>query len=260
MVLIQLLKGKKMHFVIVMLIAFAMSACAGETHAEEKNKIEAPAVKDGLLANQNLFSNAYVPSKPTNAKKAQAVGEPNIFAGKDQIDDYQRMQELGYELLGYSSFKAGNVPPDDVLPQARKVMAHTVLVYTEKMGGSPASVKIQNMRDAKKSGKSISESEQTYTYFASYWAKLMPPVFGAHLKVPEDVDTDPGLAVMVVMADSPAAKAGLQKDDILLSIGDVEVNNIEALASAIKQYAGKTVKVVYTRNRQWTEASISLNQ
>ena len=67
------------------------------------------------MENQNLFSNAYTPSKPTNAKKMQTTEPPKVLAGKDQIADYQRMQELGYELLGYSSFKAGHVPPEDVL-------------------------------------------------------------------------------------------------------------------------------------------------
>jgi S1-C subfamily serine protease len=170
------------------------------------------------------------------------------------------MQELGYELLGYSSFKAGHVPPDDVLPQAKKVKAHTVLVYTEKMGGTPASVKMQNLREAKKTGQAVSTQGPTYTYFASFWAKLIPPRFGAHLKVPDELDTDPGLTVMVVIEGSPAEQAGLQKDDVLLRIGDVEINSIQALSNAVKQYAGKSVKMVYARNRQWTEADVNLNQ
>ncbi len=254
-----------MHFVIVMLIAFAMSAftqlaSADDTRAEGNVRSQAKKLEAVLLEDQNLFSNAFTPSKPSNAKKIQTTEPPKVLAGKDQIADYQRMQELGYELLGYSSFKAGHVPPEDVLPQAQKLKAHTVLVYTEKMGGTPASVKIQNIKDAKKTGQAISEQGQTYSYFASFWAKLTPPKFGAHLKVPEEGDKDPGLIVMVVMEGSPAEQAGLQKDDVLLRVGDIETNSIEALSAAVKQYAGKLVKIVYTRNRQWTEADVSLNQ
>ncbi len=263
--IVQSLKGKKMHVVIVMLIAFVMSAFtllagAADAHAEESVKSQTKTSEGNLLENQNPFSNAYTSSKPTNAKKMQTTEPPKVLAGKDQIADYQRMQELGYELLGYSSFKAGQVPPEDVLPQAQKVKAHTVLVYTEKMGGTPASVKIQNIREAKKTGQATPEQGQTYSYFASFWAKLTPPRFGAHIKVPEEGDKDLGLTVMVVIEGSPAEQAGLQKDDVLLRIGDIETNSIEALSAAVKQYAGKAVKVVYTRNRQWTEADVSLNQ
>jgi hypothetical protein len=254
-----------MHIVIVMLIActtftFALMAEAANTESKEIANSQVNFAESGLLDNQNLFSNSFTPSKPSNGKKMQTNEPPKILAGKDQIADYQRMQELGFELLGYSSFKAGHVPPEDVLPQAQKLKAHTVLVYTEKMGGTPASVKIQNIRDAKKNGQTIVEQGQTYSYFASFWAKLMQPRFGAHLKVPEAGETDPGLTVMVVMEGSPAEQAGLQKDDVLLSIGDVEVNTIEALSAAVKQYAGKNVKVVYSRNRQWSEVNVMLNQ
>jgi membrane-associated protease RseP (regulator of RpoE activity) len=259
-----LLKGNKMHAVIVMLIAFSMSAFtlsvgAADADVEAREKPQTKLSDGGLLENQNLFSNAFTPSKPSNAKKIQPTEPPKILSGKDQVADYQRMQELGYELLGYSSFKAGHVAPEEVLPQAQKVKAHTVLVYTEKMGGTPASVKIQHMREAKRTGQAPTEQGQTYSYFASFWAKLMPPRFGAHLKVPEEGDTEPGLTVMVVMEGSPAAQAGLQKEDVLLSIGDVEVNTIEALSTAVNRYAGQSVKVVYSRNRQWSEANVLLN-
>jgi hypothetical protein len=46
----------------------------------------------------------------------------------------------------------------------------------------------------------------------------------------------------------------------LLKIGDLELNKVEALSEAVKQYAGQTVKVIYTRNRQWSEAEVNLNQ
>jgi hypothetical protein len=249
-----------MHFAIVMLIAFSMSACVGKAHADEKTKQLEPVKINEFLGDVNLFSQSYVKSKPLNAKSIVSTEAPKLLSGKDQVLDYQRMQELGFALLGYSNFKAGHVPPEEALNQAKKLNAHTVLLYTEKMAGTPATVRLQNIREAQKTGKPEPVNSQTYSYFASYWAKLLPPVFGVHVKVPEKDDTDPGLSVMVVIEGSPAEKAGLIKEDVLLKIGDLELNKVEALSEAVKQYAGQTVKVIYTRNRQWSEAEVNLNK
>jgi membrane-associated protease RseP (regulator of RpoE activity) len=213
-----------------------------------------------VIANQNFFSNAYVETKTTNAKRIAPNADPKIYSGTDKIADKQRMEERGFELIGYSDFKAGNVAPELAMPQARKVHAEIVLVYSERADKPSASAKIQQLREAKKTGQAPIEVGASYAYFASYWAKIAKPSMGVHVKVPEkDDDVKDGLLVMVVIDGSAAEKAGILKDDFLVSIGDVTLANVTDLTKAVTQYSGQTVEVVYVRNRMRLESKMTLN-
>lgn len=208
---------------------------------------------------ENLYSDTFVASKATNAKHILPKEPPKIFAGKDKIKDKQRMEELGFELIGYSDFQAGDIAPEMALPQAKAVQADTVLLYSERVSNVPPSVKIQQLRDAKSGAKTNAGSDVIYRYFASYWAKLAKPSLGVHVKVPEKEEVGQGLQVLVVMEDSPAKAIGLMKDDVLLSIGDLPLSNVADLSKALNQYAGQTVDIVYTRNNMRFDEKISLN-
>lgn len=213
-----------------------------------------------VIANQNFFSNAYVETKTTNAKRIAPNADPKIYSGTDKIADKQRMEERGFELIGYSDFKAGNVAPELAMPQARKVHAEVVLVYSERADKPSASAKIQQLREAKKTGQALIEVGASYAYFASYWAKIAKPSMGVHVKVPEkDDDIKDGLLVMVVIDGSAAEKAGILKDDYLVSIGDVTLINVTDLTKAVTQYSGQTVEVVHVRNRMRLDSKMSLN-
>ena len=213
-----------------------------------------------VIANQNFFSNAYVETKTTNAKRIIPNADPKIYSGTDKIADKQRMEERGFELIGYSDFKAGNVAPEMAMPQAKKVHAEVVLVYSERSDKPSATAKIQQLREAKKTGQAPVEAGASYAYFASYWAKIAKPSMGVHVKVPEkDDDAADGLLVMVVIDGSAAEKAGIAKDDFLVSIGDVALIKVTDLTKAVTQYSGQTVDVVYVRNRMLLESKMTLN-
>lgn len=213
-----------------------------------------------VIANQNFFSNAYVETKTTNAKRIIPNAEPKIYSGTDKIADKQRMEERGFELIGYSDFKAGNVAPEMAMPQAKKVHAEVVLVYSERSDKPSATAKIQQLREAKKTGQAPVEVGASYAYFASYWAKIAKPSMGVHVKVPEKGDdAADGLLVMVVIDGSAAEKAGITKDDFLVSIGDVTLIKVTDLTKAVTQYSGQTVDVVYVRNRMRLESKMTLN-
>lgn len=213
-----------------------------------------------VIANQNFFSNAYVETKTTNAKRVAPNADPKIYSGTDKIADKQRMEERGFELIGYSDFKAGNVAPELAMPQAKKVRAEIVLVYSERADKPSATAKIQQLREAKKTGQAPIEAGASYAYFASYWAKIAKPSMGVHVKVPEkDDDIKDGLLVMVVIDGSAAEKAGILKDDYLVSIGDVTLINVTDLTKAVTQYSGQTVEVVHVRNRMRLDSKMSLN-
>lgn len=58
----------------------------------------------------------------------------------------------------------------------------------------------------------------------------------------DESTTEPGLVIVAVDPDSPAAKAGVTRGDILLAVGDVKVNTVADLLAALgKVEAGATV-------------------
>mgnify|MGYP000013345292 CR=1 FL=1 len=216
-------------------------------------------IAQNVCAAENLYSDTFVASKATNAKHVVPKEPPKIFTGKDKVKDRQRMEELGFELIGYSDFQAGDVSPEMALPQAKALQADTVLLYSERASNVPASVKMQQMRDAKEGKKTNAGSDAIYRYFASYWAKLAKPSLGVHVKIPEKDELGQGLQVLVVMEDSPAKAIGLMKGDVLLSIGERPLANVTDLSKALNQYAGQTVDIVYTRDNMRFDEKISLN-
>ena len=221
--------------------------------AEDEQSLEA------MIANENFFTTSFIESKPSNAKRVAYDGVPKIYAGTDKLADKHRMEERGFELIGYSDFKAGNVAPEMALPQGQKVHAELVLVYSERADQVSASARIQQLRESKKTGQAPVEAGDSYTYFASYWAKLAKPSLGVHVKVPEKGDDSEGLKVLVVLDDSAAEKAGLVKDDYLISIGDIQMVSVTDLSNAVNHYSGKTVDMVYVRNRMHQESKVSFD-
>lgn len=221
--------------------------------AEDKQSLEE------VVANENFFSTSFVESKPSNAKRIVSDAPAKIYAGTDKIADKHRMEERGFELIGYSDFKAGSVAPELALPQAQKVHAELVLVYSERADKPSASAKIQQLREAKRTGQAPAEAGASYAYFASYWAKIAKPSMGVHVKVPEKDDDSEGLKVLVVLDGSAAEKAGLLKDDYLISIGDVQLLTVTDLTKAVNQYAGQAVDVTFVRNRMRQESKLTFN-
>jgi len=64
-----------------------------------------------------------------------------------------------------------------------------------------------------------------------------------------------GLQIQEVVEDSPAAEAGLKKYDILLSVGDQELNDLSTLVEAVKSAEGE-LKLVYLRAGQRHTVSV----
>jgi len=226
----------------VTLIAFASSAFAAPQQATE----------------QNPYAQSYVSQRKAATKSE--TGAPLILLGKDKVNDYQRQLEKGYDILGYSSFDAGEVSPDKLLEHAALINADMALVYTEEKARAPASLKFDKARAeaARKSGEAATQVQigtptgdnVVYSYFASYWTKLPPPVLGVHVQgTAEAQNGETGLVVLAVIEGSPAA-AELRKDDTMLRLGEVRLDKPEALMQAAKRYAGQSVEIVFERDGQ----------
>jgi C-terminal processing protease CtpA/Prc len=66
--------------------------------------------------------------------------------------------------------------------------------------------------------------------------------------------------VLAVVKQSPADKASIRHGDVLLKIGDVELNKPELLSQAARRYAGQTVELSYLRVKQPRKTLITLNK
>jgi len=199
--------------------------------------------------------------------KASLTGEPRIFRGQDRVADYQTLLEDGYDLLGYSSFEAADVPPEKLTEQARKINADLALVYTVRSGETPASVKLDQAReklnkpDDEAKGEAAQPAHNTfYNYFASFWTKLPTPLLGVHVKQGQEEGVPAkGLEVIAVIKGSPAAAAGLQRGDTLLRLGETQLDKPELLSQAAQRYAGQKTDVVFIRMGTEQHQAVTLN-
>jgi hypothetical protein len=211
----------------------------------------------------NPYAKTYVSHNKVMAKAE--TGPTQIFTGNDKVGDYQRQLEKGYDLLGYSSFKAGKVGPEKLAEQAALVNADVALVYTMAVGKAPASLRLDKAKAGAAAGENGSMAkpapsgdDMLYSYFASYWTRLPPPVLGVHVQgTVEARSGQTGLAVRAVIDGSPAA-AVLRKDDVLLSLGKSQLEKPEALSREALHYAGQTVDVVFERQGEVMRKPVTL--
>jgi hypothetical protein len=263
---------------MTVLLALGLTACA------TTNKDKQPAPPDMNLATPQSeipLNNPYTESftsrdRPSIGLQPEA-GAPKMYRGVVETADYQRMLENGYDMLGYSKFEGNVIPPELAVEQAKSLKADVVLVYSKMIGNVPASVQIQQMRDRAKQkaeadkaakdkavGEVIAQAEdqQRFAYFATYWAKLAPPLIGVHITslLEQDRKNEVGLNVLAVVKQSPADKASIRHGDVLLKIGDVELNKPELLSQAARRYAGQTVELSYLRVKQPRKTLITLNK
>jgi hypothetical protein len=213
-------------------------------------------------------------------------GQPGLYRGTDLGQDAQAMVENGYALVGYSAFDAGSADDKGALSQAREVHASTVLVYGQyddageinpftpyddqtslagiyRSAGHPG-----HPADSGSSGRATGVIYNPYSgrrvnYFASYWVKLKPPIFGTSLEHPgagvqEKSGIDRGMLVKAVVDDSPAFLAGVRKGDILVRIGVVDINSDKAFDDALKIYEGEAVDVVLNRDGSELEKRVRM--
>ncbi len=80
-------------------------------------------------------------------------------------------------------------------------------------------------------------------------------------KVYLDKDYEKGVVVVDVEKDSPAGVAGLQKDDVILKINDVEIEDTTHLKYILYKYSvGDTVKLEYERDGKTNTVEVKLNK
>jgi regulator of sigma E protease len=93
----------------------------------------------------------------------------------------------------------------------------------------------------------------------------MPKIVDHQFSVPSDTETvrevenADVVKTAEVVKDSPAEKAGIQKDDRILRIGQTPISNVEQVAEVTKKNAGQTIEVLIERNGEEKKLTATLN-
>jgi S1-C subfamily serine protease len=98
---------------------------------------------------------------------------------------------------------------------------------------------------------------RTSEAFLGVWTRPLTE----ELKKQLGVEADKGAVVMMVMPDSPAAKAGLVRNDVITNVSDQAVTTPEELRSAVQKLgAGKDVTLKVQRGKEVKELKAHLEE
>jgi membrane-associated protease RseP (regulator of RpoE activity) len=228
-------------------------------------------------AQENLFKKNFQRQSPTDFQSFEKTIDTKIMKGWDQDKDKIKMLEEGYDLMGFSGFSGPNISPNFAKIHGEELKADLVLIYDRQVNDSSRASAIKKARDkvfaarkAEKKGEIIEieiteedllDSNALYVFYASYWVKLPKPTFGTHfIKIAKNnvQDEVPGALVIAVIKDSPAAKAGILKNDSIVKIDQVDVNSPDDLIAVIKKSKGKSVDVEFIRGGIKDQVTVNL--
>jgi len=223
-------------------------------------------------AEENPYAKNYKEQNTYKLKSLNASPDTKLFVSNHKDDDNITMLEDGYDMIGSSGFSATEASPDLALQHAKAIKADTVLIYKKYESAKTASSQLQLVKEAAKKGKDIDpndlvEEPTVHYFYASYWAKLPMPLLGVHIiklkknsdDSADEVEAVPGLKIIAVIKESPAAKAGIARGDTVLKIGDMALAEADDLFAAVKKYAGQTVAVELERKGVPTKVSVAIN-
>lgn len=226
------------------------------------------------MASENVFEKNYETQSPKGFQSFSNDPQTKIMRGWEQKADNIKMLEDGYDLMGLSNFTGPNTSPNLALQHAESIKADMVLVYDRQINDASRSTMIKKAREkAKKANRikekgNLTEIEITeddlvdknvkYEINATYWVKLPKPTFGTHFIKLKSEESIKGVQVIAVIKDSPAAIAGILKNDSITSIAEDVVNQPEELISAIRKNKGKLIEVGYIRNGKQSKVNVKL--
>lgn len=225
-------------------------------------------------AEDNPYASHYQAQNQGNLHSMQAQIEPQLMSGQQRDSDNIRMLEDGYDLMGFSQFEAGDISPDLAVAHGRAILADRILVYVKKGGKASPGARMEVIKEAVKKGQSLTEKDMAeipvnYRYYASFWAKLPPPVLGIHVikLVPktdrqaadlETLQAAEGVRIIAVIHQSAAEKAGLIRGDQLLTIQKEKVVDAAGLSSLVRRWRGQAVDVEIVRNGETLHLPVQL--
>jgi PDZ domain-containing secreted protein len=185
------------------------------------------------------------------------------------------MLEDGYDLMGHSNFTGPYTSPNLALQHAKSIKADMVLLYDRQINDSSRATIIKKAREKARKANRVKETGNLteieindddlvdenvkYEINATYWVKLPKPTFGAHfIKLNSDIEAINGVQIIAVIKGSPAAIAGILRNDSITSIAEQSVNNPEDLIGAIRKNKGKLIEVGYIRGGKQSKVNVKL--
>ena len=230
-----------------------------------------------VKAEENLFEKNFQRQSPKDFQSFEQNPQTIIKRGWDQDTDKIKMLEEGYDLMGFSGFSGPNVSPDLAKVHGEKLKADLILIYDRQVNENSRASAIQRAREkvlAAKGGENkgeiteieiteedLADSNALYVFYASYWVKLPKPTFGTHFikleKGSDEVEV-PGALVIAVIKGSPAAKAGISRNDSIIKVDQVDVNTPDDLIAVVRKSKGKSVNVEYIRGGKKESVSVDL--
>lgn len=223
-----------------------------------------------VKADSNLFEEKYVEQNDQHLKSLKALPDTTLEVSENQEADITRMLENGFDMMGTSEFVSASIPAELAKAHGKKIKADMVLVYEKPTSLSTNMVNFDGTEDG---NKKIQEANDENTknaktvHYASYWAKVPMPLLGVHViklvkasdNPSEEGVVQPGLKIIAVIKDSPAAKARIASGDTLLKIGDVALEKADDLFAAVKRFQGQAVDVVFRHGEEEIKTTVALN-
>lgn len=88
---------------------------------------------------------------------------------------------------------------------------------------------------------------------------IMPQELTAEQSTEQGIGTENGIYLTSVLENGAAAAAGLQKGDVIISVGGMAVTDLDALTTTLSpHHAGERVHIVYVRGRDRISAVVEL--
>ena len=225
---------------------------------------------------QNLFEENYKEQNSRKLKSLSASPDTKVYRGWDQEKDNIRMLEDGFDLMGFSSFIGPNTPPSEAKIFAESIKADAILIYDRQINEMNRATAVKRAREKAKTDQvkeqgnlkeitinqdDLTDQNSKYDFYATFWAKLPAPLFGAHLiefKEGDERANTKGLSVIAVIKDSAAFKSGLIRKDKILSVNGDEVESPDEFIKKIYNLKGQTFDIVVLRGMSELKLKVSL--
>jgi hypothetical protein len=232
-------------------------------------------VSSVAFSDENVFEKNYQIQSPKGFQSFSKNLNTKMMRGWAQKTDKFKMLEDGYDLMGHSNFTGPYTSPNLALQHAKSIKADMVLLYDRQINDSSRATIIKKAREKARKANRIKETGNLteieindddlvdenvkYEINATYWVKLPKPTFGAHfIKLNSDIESVNGVQIIAVVKGSPAAIAGILRNDSIISIAQQSVNNPEDLIGAIRKNKGKLIEVGYIRGGKQSKVNVKL--
>lgn len=179
----------------------------------------------------------------------------------------------GYIMIGSSMFKTGHPESEDsAVRQAQDVGADLVLILNPRYAGTvtydiPITILTRAPKDSIRALDDITSyapatialSDYGAVYFVKQRFRLGALSRDLNDAERQELQTNQGAVVRLVVDESPAFNADLQIGDVITAVDGVGIVNAQAFNELFRKRAGKQVAISIVRRGQRLEKTVQLN-